>query len=204
VELQRHRLRHEEHPNRALLDLARSARLPVVATNGARYARRDGKPLQDVLTAIRHGTPLDAAGSRLARERERHLKSPREMAALFSDLPRALEHAADLAERLEFTLDDLGYRFPDYPLPPDETPDSYLRHLTWNGARARFRPLTAKAQGQIEKELALIEKLELAGYFLIVWDLCASASRRASWPRAGAPPPTARSATPSPSPPSTR
>jgi error-prone DNA polymerase len=171
VELQRHRLRREEHRNRALVDLARRARLPVVATNGVRYARRDGKPLQDVLTAIRHGTPLDAAGSRLARERERHLKSPREMARLFTDLPRALEHAADLAERLEFTLGDLGYRFPDYPLPPDETPDSYLRHLTWNGARARFRPLTAKAQGQIEKELALIEKLELAGYFLIVWDL---------------------------------
>jgi error-prone DNA polymerase len=171
VELQRHLLREEEHRNAALLELARGLRLPVVATNGVRYAHRGGKPLQDVLTCIRHHTTLDAAGTLLARERERHLKSPAEMAALFADLPEALAAAAELAERLEFTLEDLGYRFPDYPLPPDETSDSYLRHLTWNGARARFRPLTAKAQAQIEKELALIEKLELAGYFLIVWDL---------------------------------
>ncbi|HEX2223602.1 MAG TPA: error-prone DNA polymerase, partial [Thermoanaerobaculia bacterium] len=62
-------------------------------------------------------------------------------------------------------------RFPDYPLPPGETAASYLRHVTWNGARARFRPLTAKAQAQIQKELDLIEKLDLAGYFLIVWDI---------------------------------
>ena len=171
VELQRHRLRDEEHVNGVLLDLARRLRLPVVATNGVRYARARDKPLHDVLTAVGRGTTLDAAGRLLARHRERHLKGPAEMAELFSDLPGALEAAADLAERLDFTLEDLGYRFPDYPLPPDETPDSYLRHLAWNGARARFRPLTARAQGQIEKELALIEKLGLAGYFLIVHDL---------------------------------
>ncbi|HSL83323.1 MAG TPA: error-prone DNA polymerase, partial [Thermoanaerobaculia bacterium] len=171
VELQRHRLRDEEHRNAALVDLAGRLRLPVVATNGVRYGRPDEKPLQDVLTAIRHKTTLDAAGALLARNRERHLKSPEEMAALFPDLPGALEAAADLADRLAFTLEDLGYRFPDYPLPPGETPDSYLRHLTWNGARARFRPLTARAQAQIEKELALIEKLGLAGYFLLVWDV---------------------------------
>ncbi|MFP5285661.1 MAG: error-prone DNA polymerase, partial [Thermoanaerobaculia bacterium] len=75
------------------------------------------------------------------------------------------------ADRLDFTLADLGYRFPEYPLPPGETPASYLRHVTWNGAKARFRPLTATAQAQIQKELDLIEKLDLAGYFLIVWDI---------------------------------
>src|SRR5207249_3335537 len=68
-------------------------------------------------------------------------------------------------------LADLGYRFPDYPLPPAETPDSFLRQVTWNGARTRFRPMTARAQSQIAKELAMIEKLSLAGYFLIVWDI---------------------------------
>ncbi len=171
VEIQRHRLRDEEHRNAALLDLARGLRLPVVATNGVRYAQAGDKPLHDVLTSIRHGTPLDAAGRLLARHRERHLKSPGEMADLFPDLPAALEAAAELADRLDFTLEDLGYRFPDFPVPAGETADSYLRHLAWNGARARFRPLTARAQAQIERELALIEKLGLAGYFLIVWDL---------------------------------
>jgi error-prone DNA polymerase len=171
VELQRHRLRDEEHRNRALIDLARRLRLPLVATNGARYARPEDKPLHDVLTAIRHHTTLDEAGSRLASHRERHLKSPAEMARLFADLPEAIAETAALADRLGFTLADLGYRFPDYPLPPGETPASYLRHVAWNGAKARFRPLTAKAQAQIQRELDLIEKLDLAGYFLIVWDI---------------------------------
>lgn len=171
VELQRHGLKAEEHRNRALRELADRLRLPVVATNGVRYARPKDKALHDVLTAIRHHTHLDAAGRILAQQRQRHLKGAAEMARLFADCPQALDHSWDLAQQLDFTLADLGYRFPDYPLPPGETPASYLRHVTWNGARARFRPLTAKAQGQIEKELALIEKLELEGYFLIVWDI---------------------------------
>ncbi len=171
VELQRHRLREEEHRNQALVDLARRLGLPLLATNGVRYSRPEDKPLHDVLTAIRHRTTLDKAGRRLAAHRERHLKGAGEMARLFADLPRALAASAELAAALDFTLADLGYRFPEYPLPPGETPSSYLRHIAWNGARARFRPLTARHQAQVQKELDLIEKLDLAGYFLIVWDL---------------------------------
>ncbi|MEO8504052.1 MAG: error-prone DNA polymerase [Acidobacteriota bacterium] len=171
-ELQRHGRREEEERNRALIHVADSLRLPFVATNGVRYARRDDKHLQDVMTAIRHRTTLDAGGTLLELESERHLKSAAEMGQIFADRPDALVAAAELSERLDFTLADLGYRFPDFPLPDGcETPGSYLRQLTWDGARARFRPLTAKAQRQIERELHLIEKLELAGYFLIVWDI---------------------------------
>src|SRR5512141_2350838 len=171
VELQRHGLRGEEHGNRALADLAARLRLPLVATNGVRYARACDKDLHDVMTALRHKTDLDRAGALLAGERERHFKCAAEMADLFADFPRALDGAWELSERLDFTLADLGYRFPDYPLPPGETPSSYLRRIAWNGARSRFRPLTARAQAQIAKELDLIEKLDLAGYFLIVWDI---------------------------------
>ncbi len=171
VELQRHRLRAEEHRNQALSELARRLRLPVVATGGVRYARPEDKPLHDVLTCLRHTTHLDAAGRRLDAHRESHLKGAAEMTGLFRDLPQALDASLALAGELDFTLEDLGYRFPDYPLPPGETNASYLRQVTWNAARARFRPFTARAQAQVEKELAVIEKLELAGYFLIVWDL---------------------------------
>jgi error-prone DNA polymerase len=171
VEVQRHRLREEEHRNRALIDVARGMRLPLVASNGVRYARAADKALHDVLTAIRCHTTLDAAGRLLECHRERHLKGAAEMERLFADLPAAVAATGELAARLDFTLADLGYRFPSYPLPPGETPSSYLRHVTWNGARARFRPLTGKAQAQIQKELDLIEKLDLAGYFLIVWDV---------------------------------
>ncbi len=171
VELQRHGLRNEEHKNRALIDLARRLQLPIVATNGARYAHRSDKPLHDVMTCIRHHTHLDGAGALLAAERERHVVGAAAMQKRFADLPRALSNAWELSQQLDFTLADLGYRFPDSPLPPGETPSSYLRALTWNGARARFRPLTTKAQRQIERELAMIEKLDLAGYFLIVHDI---------------------------------
>ncbi len=171
VELQRHRLRGEEHRNQALVDLARKLRLPLVATNGVRYAKAGDKPLHDVLTAIRHHTQLDAAGRHLAEHRERHLKSAEEMARLFADLPQAVEESVALASQLEFTLQDLGYRFPEFPLPPGETAASYLRQVSWDSARARFRPFTARAQAQVAKELDVIEKLQLAGYFLIVWDV---------------------------------
>ncbi|MGH9456434.1 MAG: DNA polymerase III subunit alpha [Thermoanaerobaculia bacterium] len=171
VELQRHLRRDQERRNRALLEIAGSLRIPFVATNGVRHARMGDREILDVLTCIRHGKTLDDAGRLLHANRERHVKSAADMAALFRDLPRALEASADLADRLDFTLADLGYQFPDYPLPEGETPMSFLRQMAWNSARARFRPLTAKAQAQIEKELAMIEKLDLAGYFLIVWDI---------------------------------
>lgn len=171
VELQRHYVKAEEERNRALVDIADHLRLPVVATNGVRYAYAHDKPLHDVLTCARHYTSVDLAGARLAAQRDRYLKSADQMAELFKDLPQALHHSVELAQELDFTLADLGYRFPLYPLPPEESPSSFLRRITWNEARVRFRPLTARAQRQIEKELNVIEKLELSGYFLIVWDI---------------------------------
>ncbi len=171
VELQRHGIRGEEHRNRALLGLAESLQLPLVATNGVRYAKPYGKRLQDVMNCIRNHTTIDEAGALLGVERQRFLKPAVEMHELFADLPEATRETLRLSDELDFTLEDLGYRFPDYPLPPGETPISYLSQLTWNGARARFRPFTAKAQAQIEKELRMIDKLDLAGYFLIVWDI---------------------------------
>ena len=86
-------------------------------------------------------------------------------------LPEAIAHTAEISSRLEFTLADLGYEFPRYPVPEGETMASFLRKRTDEGARRRYRPYHDKARRQIERELALIEKLALAGYFLIVWDI---------------------------------
>jgi error-prone DNA polymerase len=171
VELQRHFRREQEHDNVRLVDLARRLRLPLVATNGVRYATPADKELHDVLTCIREGRNVDNAGRLLGINRDRHVKRAAEMTRLFADLPEAIDGAWELANTLAFTLADLGYQFPDYPLPPGETNDSYLRKMTWNAAKVRFRPLTGRAQAQLEKELNMIEKLELAGYFLIVWDI---------------------------------
>ncbi|HEY7497231.1 MAG TPA: error-prone DNA polymerase [Vicinamibacterales bacterium] len=171
IELQRHLLRDEEHDNHTLRDLAAAYRLPIVATNGVRFADAADRPLYDVLTCIRHKTTLDLAGRRLSWNAERSLKPAAEMARLFSDLPEAIAGARELADRLEYTMADLGYRFPDYPVPPGETMASFLRKLTQAGARERYRPYHDRARAQIARELDLIERLDLAGYFLIVWDI---------------------------------
>ena len=171
VELQRHLLRDEEADNRTLADIADAFHVPIVATNGVRFADPRDRPLFDVLTCIHHKTSLAQAGRKLARNAERYLKPPAEMARLFRDWPAALASTEALAERLEYTMADLGYRFPDYPVPPGETHTSFLRKLTDLGARDRYRPYHDRARAQIARELDLIERLDLAGYFLIVWDI---------------------------------
>ena len=175
VELQRHFHREEETRNRAAITIARSLNLPILATNGVCYAAAKDRELCDAFTAIRHHRTLSTAGRLLARNSERHLKSPQEMQQLFTDLPEALNNTLELSSRLEFTLNDLGYEFPRYPVPEGETMNSFLHDHAWQGFRERYGRAKAdvqtRAQRQIEKELALIEKLKLAGYFLIVWDL---------------------------------
>jgi len=171
VEIQRHFDRRQERFNQALKALARKARLPLIAANGVRYASPSGRLLHDVLTCIRHHTTLDSAGKLLNLNAERHLKPPSAMEMIFADCPSAAARSGELAQRLEFTLKDLGYRFPDYPVPEGESQIGYLRKLTESGARERYRPYTGKVRRQLEHELQLIEKLQLAGYFLIVWDI---------------------------------
>ena len=176
VELQRHFDPAEEHRNQAAVRIAESLRLPLLATNGVRYAQENDREILDVFTCLRHHCKLDSAGVLLERNDERHLRSPQEMVRLFTDLPRAVYNTNELSTRLEFSLADLGYEFPRYPIPPGETMDSFLRKRTEEGFRERYAPkddeaLYERARCQIDRELALIEKLQLAGYFLIVWDI---------------------------------
>jgi len=171
VEVQRHFRRGEQTDNQTLVDLAAAFHVPVVATGGVRFATPESRPLFDVLTCIHHHTDLARAGRRLAPNAERYLKPPSEMAALFADMPDAVVRTRELADRLQYTMADLGYKFPDYPVPPGETQSSFLRKITDVGARERYRPYHDRARAQIARELDLIEKLELAGYFLIVWDI---------------------------------
>jgi error-prone DNA polymerase len=171
IELQRHLLRDEEADNHALRDLASAFHLPIVATNGVRFADAAARPLYDVLTCIRHKTTLEQAGRRLSWNAERSLKPAEVMTRLFADLPEAIAGTRELADRLEYTMEDLGYRFPRYPVPDGETMASFLRKVTQAGARERYRPYHDRARAQISRELDLIEKLDLAGYFLIVWDI---------------------------------
>jgi error-prone DNA polymerase len=171
VELQRHFIRGEERINRELVNLARSSRLPLIATNGVRYAKPYGREVLDVFTCIREHTHLDAAGKLLTQNAERHLKSDRQMRVIFADLPEAVENTSWLAERLTFSLENLGYEFPEYPVPAGHSMDSFLRTIVWFGAQQRYAAISARVKRQLQEELALITKLGFAGYFLIVWDI---------------------------------
>src|SRR5438093_1523432 len=155
------------------ITLVDGARLPLVASNQPLFARPEGRPLADVFTCIREKTDLDRAGRRLLTNGERWLKGGGEMLQLFRDLPDALANTGELALRLAFTLKDLGYRFPEFPLPPGQTPLGHLRELTERGVRARYGagPLVARAPRQPAHGLDLNGRLDLAGYFLIVWDI---------------------------------
>jgi error-prone DNA polymerase len=171
AEIQRHYDREEEAHNQATLERARRLGIPLVASNGAAYATPAQRELLDVFTCVRHKTTLTDAGRLLERNSERHVKTPAEMANLFADLPEALRNTLEISARLEFTLADLGYEFPRYPVAEGETQMSVLRQRVEEGARFRYRPYHERARRQIERELALIEKLGLPGYFLIVWDI---------------------------------
>ncbi len=171
AELQRHMDRRQEARNQAIVEKARRLGIPLVATNGVCYADPRQREVLDVLTCVREKVTLKTAGRLLSPNAERYVKSGAEMARLFADLPEAIARTAEISAQLQFTLSDLGYEFPRYTVPEGETMASFLRKRAEEGARERYRPYHEKAQRQIGRELALIEKLKLDGYFLIVWDI---------------------------------
>jgi error-prone DNA polymerase len=171
IELQRHHLPHEEDINQSLLGLAHKFRIPYFASNGAYYARERDRELFDVFTCIKNHCTIEDAGKLLSENSERYLKSPAHMLSLFEDRPHAIGRTDEIAGRVDFSLDDLGYTFPDYPVPPGETMDFHLRKQAEKGAIWRYGALTPKVQAKLDHELNLIAKLKLAGYFLVVWDI---------------------------------
>ena len=175
VELQRHRIREQEARNQAAVSLARELKLPLLATNGVNMSTFHEREILDVLTTIRHHTTLDQAGLLLQHNANRHLRSGKEMSTLFRDLPEAVEETHELSTRLQFEMKNMGYQFPHYPC-GDESMDSFLHKRTMEGVVRRYgvkssADLRRRAEKQVAKELALISRLGLAGYFLIVWDI---------------------------------
>jgi error-prone DNA polymerase len=151
----------------------RAARLglPLLVTGGARFARRADKPLHDVLACVRHKVTLSEAGTRLLPNAEFHLRPVPELQRLFRHCPEALARTVEVAARCRFDMGRLAYRFPPFAAPEGETSFSLLHRLVHEGARERYRPLHPAAARQIARELDLIERLDLAGYFLLVHDI---------------------------------
>jgi len=163
----------------ALAEAARKHRTPLIATNDVLYHHPDRRMLQDVLTCIREKCTIAEAGFRLEVNSERHLKPVEEMLQLFRGQEHAVERTVEIAERLSFSLAELHYEYPDEPVPAHLTPQQHLTELTWAGARERYADgIPAKVRAMLEKELALIEKLDYARYFLTVHDIVRFARSR--------------------------
>ncbi len=171
LELQRHCLPVHEYLCEELTRLGRRLNTGIAATNNVHYLTPDDRRLQDILTCIRNHTTLDKANGLLYPNAERFLKPPDEMAARFARYPEAIANTRAIAERCEFRINQLNTSLPDFPVPEGETTDSYLRKLVYHGAGRRYDLLSTKVINQLEHELRIIEKLRLAGYFLIVWDI---------------------------------
>jgi error-prone DNA polymerase len=174
LELQQHLTSEDAERSEALVRIARCLHLPYVATNAVAYADRDDAHLADVLACVKHKVPLPQARTQmlLRPNAEYHLKSPRAMRRLFRQYPEAIEATLGIAARCRFRLERLTGQFPLFPVPESYTRQSYLRELVARGAAERYRmPLNSAVERQLEYELGIIAKVDLAGYFLIVWDI---------------------------------
>ncbi len=175
LELNHHNLPEHDTLRQQLAELGKELNIPLVATNNVHYALPDDRRLQDVLTCIKHHVTLDNAHDLLYPNAERYLKSQATMAERFAGYPDAIANTSAIAERCSFSLDKVNTTLPDFPVPDNHTVDSYLRKLTFDGAARRYGIYALGKDSavvrQLEHELALIAKLNLSGYFLIVWDI---------------------------------
>ncbi|WP_375568172.1 error-prone DNA polymerase [Ahrensia marina] len=164
---------HDHRRLEALKAEADKATVPLLATNDVLYHGPEQRPLQDVVTCIREGCTLDEAGLRLEANAERHLKEPEEMARLFEGASKALAETQHILARIDFTLDQLAYTYPDEPVPPGRTAQDWLEELVWRHAPYRYYKtgVPEKVTRLLKDELALIEQLDYAPYFLTIHEI---------------------------------
>ena len=168
----RHRLAHEQPHEERLRQVAASRGVPVVAAVEVLYHSPCRRPLQDVLACIRHGKTISSAGTLIRGNAEHDLKSPHAMAELFADDPAALERTLEVAERCNFSLDQIRYRYPGERIPDGMSEIDWLREKTFEGACKRYDgAIPDRVRDQLERELALIHELDYGGYFLTMWEI---------------------------------
>ena len=156
----------------ALSELSRECRLPLIAVNDVLYHAAERRPLQDVLTCIRHKTTIETAGRLLEANAERHLKPGFEMARLFRDFPSAIGETMRFLKRITFTLDEIKYEYPHEAVPEGMSPQDYLEILTWQGAERHYpQGIPAEVRATLAKEFALIRERNYAAYFITVHDI---------------------------------
>ena len=168
----RHQREEEIHHEARLRERAKRYGLSLIAANEILYHTPERRPLQDVLTAVRHGIPVTSCGRKLKPNAEHSLKSQYLFARLFADDPGAVARTQDVADRCSFALDEIRYRYPSEPLPDGTTSAEWLRRIVFDGARGRYGgAIPPEVVQQLDKELEVIEELDYPGYFLTMWEI---------------------------------
>lgn len=170
LELQDHGLEEQKTANRGLVELHKKSGLPLVATNDVHYVLREHAEMQDVLLCIQTGKTVDDPGRMRFDSVEFYLKDGREMALLFGELQEALENTARIAERCNVDLEFGKLHLPEYRVPENHTPDTYLRELCLEGIKWRFGEMSEPVRQRLDFELQVIKQMGYSTYFLIVWD----------------------------------
>jgi error-prone DNA polymerase len=188
IELQNNLVYGDRERNQALVELAERLGVGCVVTNNVHYHVRERHRLQDVMVAIRNRATLDASHQLRRENSEYYLKPPEEMAALFAECPGALANSVRIAERCQFDLTrDLGYYFPDYPVPEGETVDSHLERICYEAARDRYGRITPEVDARLREELGMVRRRGLSGFFLVYRQLLEMAREEAAKVRGTSP-----------------
>ncbi|HIP96825.1 MAG TPA: DNA polymerase III subunit alpha [Anaerolineae bacterium] len=182
LEIQKHEgLPELEQVGAGLITLSQELDIPLVATNDVHYVRAEDARAHEILLCIQTNTTIyDPKRMRMGDE-SFYLKSTEEMAALFADVPQALENTLRIAEMCEVDLEPTGYHLPPFEVPPGFDAQSYLRHLCEEGLKRRYPVITDEIRARLEYELKVIHEMGFDTYFLIVWDLCRFARERGIW-----------------------
>ncbi|MER3513713.1 MAG: DNA polymerase III subunit alpha, partial [Chloroflexota bacterium] len=181
IELQEHGLPELADMNRQLVALARELHLPLVATNDVHYVNREDAEPQDILICIQTGTVVSDPNRMRMNNDSYYLKSAEEMAALFEELPEALDNTLRIAEMCNLEIEFGRYHLPPFDVPEGHTPETYLRALCEQGLQERYNPVTAEARARLDYELSVIHQMGFDTYFLIVWDLTRFARSQGIW-----------------------
>jgi DNA polymerase-3 subunit alpha len=183
LELQEHDIAEIERINKNLLDLGKRYQARFVATNDVHYINPEDARLQDILLAIQTGCVLSDPNRMRMSDQSFYLRSPEEMAAIFTEVPEAISNTLLVAERCNLDLGFKGYRLPQFDVPPGYSAESYLRKLCEDGIEQRYgtRSLDPQVRQRLEYELGVIHQMGFDTYFLIVWDLCRYARERGIW-----------------------
>ena len=183
IEMQDHNIPELYRVNRLLIEFSKKTNTPLVATNDVHYARKEDAFLQDTLLCIQTGANLNDTNRMRMSDDSYYLRSPEEMQALFSQIPEAISNTVLIADQCELDLTRSGYHLPQFPVPEEQTAESYLLDLCQNGLRANIpdRADSKEVQERLKYELSVINQMGFAEYFLIVWDLCRFSREHNIW-----------------------